>query len=106
MRVRPDAGWLASLVERLEADPGVRCRLGVQANNLAVVRGPRIVVERRPHASTPVEWAVSVRNTEAVQLAVSLAAGAAAVGGVGRQDRRRVSRVPVRAGRGAGCRPG
>jgi hypothetical protein len=73
VRLRPDAGWLANVVAQLEADPDVRDRLLVQANNLAVVQGPRIVVQRRPHASAPAGRACSVRNSEAVRLAVSLA---------------------------------
>ncbi|MCG5446189.1 lantibiotic dehydratase [Micromonospora sp. NIE79] len=74
IRVRPDAGWLASLIARLEADPHVRRNLRVQANNLAVGQGLRLAVERRPHASLPAEGVSSVRNTAAVRLAVSLAA--------------------------------
>ncbi|WP_123606408.1 lantibiotic dehydratase [Micromonospora sp. Llam0] len=72
IRVRPDASWLASLIARLEAEPDVRRRLPVQANNLALVNGPRIVVARRPHTSASAE-STSVRNTAAVRLAVSLA---------------------------------
>ncbi|MFY1636552.1 lantibiotic dehydratase family protein [Solwaraspora sp. WMMB335] len=72
IRVRPDASWLASLITRLEAEPHVHRRLPLQANNLALVNGPRIVVARRPHASASA-GAISVRNTEAVRLAVSLA---------------------------------
>ena len=72
IRVRPDASWLASVIARLEAEPDVRRRLLVQANNLALVNGPRIVVARRPHASASAE-STSVANTAAVQLAVSLA---------------------------------
>ncbi|MBQ1017979.1 lantibiotic dehydratase [Micromonospora sp. D93] len=74
IRVRPDAGWLASLIARLEADPHVRRNLRVQANNLAVGQGLRLVVGRRPHASLPTGGVSSVRNTAAVRLAVSLAA--------------------------------
>ena len=72
IRVRPDASWLTSLITRLEAEPDVRRRLPLQANNLALVNGPRIVVARRPHASASAE-STSVRSTEAVRLAVSLA---------------------------------
>ncbi|MEU7753669.1 lantibiotic dehydratase [Micromonospora sp. NPDC049171] len=74
IRVRPDAGWLASLIARLEADPHVRRNLRVQANNLAVGQGRRLAVGRRPHASLPADGVSSVRNTAAVRLAVSLAA--------------------------------
>ncbi|GIF75970.1 lantibiotic dehydratase family protein [Asanoa siamensis] len=73
-RVRPDAAWLASLVQRLEADPEVRRRLRVQSNSLAVVQGGRVVVLRRPHASVQAESSCSVRYTPAVQLALSSAA--------------------------------
>ncbi|WP_018908087.1 lantibiotic dehydratase [Salinispora arenicola] len=72
IRVRPDALWLASLIARLEAEPDVRRRLPVQANNLALVNGPRTVVARRPHASARAE-STSVTNTAAVRMAVSLA---------------------------------
>lgn len=73
VRVRPDAGWLASLVARLEADPGLRRCLRLQANNLVVTQGSRIVVGRRPHSSPPVAGTSSVRATEAVRLAISSA---------------------------------
>nr|WP_230416912.1 lantibiotic dehydratase [Micromonospora tarapacensis] len=75
VRVRPDAEWFASLVARLEADPDVRCGLYVQANNLVRVSGLRILVERRPHASAPSGGTSSVRRTEAVRLAMTLASG-------------------------------
>ncbi|MBQ1022843.1 lantibiotic dehydratase [Micromonospora sp. C95] len=75
VRVRPDAEWLASLVAQLEADPKVRRGLYVQANNLARVSGLRIVVECRPHACAVTGGAFSVRRTEAVRLAMSLACG-------------------------------
>ncbi|MFG3702756.1 lantibiotic dehydratase [Micromonospora sp. NPDC047620] len=77
IRVRPDAEWLASLIARLEADPDVRRGLYVQANNLAWVSGLRIVVECRPHASVSADGISSVRRTEAVRLAMSLACGPA-----------------------------
>ncbi|MFE7868739.1 lantibiotic dehydratase [Micromonospora humida] len=72
IRVRPDASWIASLIAHLEAEPDVRRHLPLQANNLALVNGPRIVVARRPHASARAE-STSVRNTAAVRLTVSLA---------------------------------
>lgn len=75
MRVGPDAEWLASLIAQLEADPNVRRGLYVQANNLARVSGLRILVECRPHASALTGGASSVRRTEAVRLAMSLASG-------------------------------
>ncbi|MGH3824656.1 MAG: lantibiotic dehydratase family protein [Pseudonocardiaceae bacterium] len=74
--VRPDAGWLASVIARLESCPALRCRLRVVVNNLAVVRGDRLVVTWQPHASElghhgPVE--VSVRHTPPVRMVQSSA---------------------------------
>ncbi|WP_327038063.1 lantibiotic dehydratase [Micromonospora maris] len=75
MHVRPDAEWLASLIAQVEADRNVRRGLYVQANNLARVSGLRVVVECRPHASVLTGGVSSVRRTDAVRLAMSLAAG-------------------------------
>lgn len=74
IRVQADAGWVAPVVALLEADPLVRKHLRVQANNMAVVHGDRIVVKRRPHLSAPAQGTASVRNTKAVRLLVSFAA--------------------------------
>ncbi len=49
--VRPDSGWLASVIARLESYPALRRRLRVVVNDLAVVRGNRLVVTWQPHAS-------------------------------------------------------
>ncbi|MEV6527429.1 lantibiotic dehydratase [Longispora sp. NPDC051575] len=76
-RVRADAEWLAAVITRLEAEPDLLHRLPVQSNNLAAVRGNRLVVARLPHASKPQAGPVresSVENTTAVQLAVRAAA--------------------------------
>jgi len=74
IRVQADAGWTASIVAFLEADPIVREHVRVQVNNMAVVHGDRIVVKRRPHFSAPAAGTSTVRNTEAVRLLLSLAA--------------------------------
>jgi hypothetical protein len=69
--VRPDAGWLASVIARLESYPALRCRLRVVMNDLAVVRGDRLVVTWQPHASTlghPRTVEVSVRHTPPVRM--------------------------------------
>ncbi|MGH3755169.1 MAG: lantibiotic dehydratase family protein [Pseudonocardiaceae bacterium] len=81
--VRPDAGWLASVIARLESDPALRCRLRVAVNELAVVRGDRLVVTWQPHASElghhgPVE--VSVRHTPPVRIVQSSAGSPILVG--------------------------
>jgi lantibiotic biosynthesis protein len=73
---RADAVWLAGVIARLESLPGlVRC-LPVVANDLAVVRGDRVVVLGQPHAADPsrnVLAEVSVRHSQAVRMALDTA---------------------------------
>lgn len=81
--VRPDAGWLASVIARLESYPALRRRLRVVVNDLAVVRGDRLVVTWQPHASElghqrTVE--VSVRHTAAVRMVLYSACSPIRVG--------------------------
>ena len=81
--VRPDAVWLASVIARLESDPALRRHLRVVVNDLAVVRGDRLVVTWQPHASElgirrTVE--VSVRHTAAVRMVLSSACSPIQVG--------------------------
>lgn len=81
--VRPDAMWLASVIARLESYPALRRGLLVVVNDLAVVRGDRLVVTWQPHASAlghqrPVE--VSVRHTPPVRMVLSLACSSIRVG--------------------------
>lgn len=81
--VRPDAVWLASVIARLESCPALRCRLRVVVNDLAVVRGDRLVVTWQPHASElghqrTVE--VSVRHTAAVRMVLCSACSPIRVG--------------------------
>ena len=69
VRARADAAWLAGIIAQLESAPGLRGRLAVVANNLAFVRGDRLVVPWQPHASGRTRPAqVSVRHTPAVAL--------------------------------------
>jgi thiopeptide-type bacteriocin biosynthesis protein len=75
-RYRADAEWLDAVTALLEACPTVLRRLMVTVNNLAIVRGERLVVPARPDVdapgpATPVE--VSVRHTQPVQVIVRLA---------------------------------
>jgi thiopeptide-type bacteriocin biosynthesis protein len=70
---RAGAGWLADIVEQLEAHPQVLERLPLVANNLCFVRGGRLVVPYQPlphgsHRAAAAE--VSIRNTAAVRMVV------------------------------------
>ncbi|MGH3939024.1 MAG: lantibiotic dehydratase, partial [Pseudonocardiaceae bacterium] len=81
--VRPDAGWLASVIVRLESNPALRRRLRVVVNDLAVVRGNRLVVTWQPHAGelgrqSRVE--VSVRRTAAIRMVLDSACAPIRVG--------------------------
>ncbi|WP_034088887.1 lantibiotic dehydratase [Streptacidiphilus albus] len=58
---RVDTQWLAAVIERLEAMPGLLQRLDLVFNNLAARRGARIQI---PRAGTN---RVSIRNTSAVR---------------------------------------
>ncbi|ABW10784.1 Lantibiotic dehydratase domain protein [Parafrankia sp. EAN1pec] len=75
---RVDSVWLAAVVARLESMSSVRAALTVVANDLAMVRGERLVVPWRPHAHPPTETflpaEVSVRHGRPVQAAVASAA--------------------------------
>ncbi|MFK0173974.1 lantibiotic dehydratase [Streptomyces sp. NPDC090306] len=68
---RPDANWLAAVVEELEADRVVQDHLTVQANRLAVERDGQVEWEHRPAGnggSAPAR--VHVRLTEPVKAAL------------------------------------
>ncbi|WP_322760619.1 lantibiotic dehydratase [Frankia sp. Cr2] len=75
---RADSVWLAAVVTRLESMSAVRAALTVVTNDLAVVRGERLVVPWRPHAHPPTDAflpaEVSVRHSRAVRVAVASAA--------------------------------
>ncbi|MEE4541352.1 lantibiotic dehydratase [Streptomyces sp. V4-01] len=67
-RTRADAVWLAHMIARLEAQADLRRQLSVQINDLAVVRGERLVVSWSAHTTVdrpPGE--VSVRHLPVVQ---------------------------------------
>ncbi|KPM50575.1 lantibiotic dehydratase [Frankia sp. R43] len=49
---RVEAGWLCAVVDRLEADPAVRARLDVVANNLVFERDGHLVLEHRAGEGT------------------------------------------------------
>jgi lantibiotic biosynthesis protein len=81
--VRPDAGWLASVIARLESYPALRRRLRVVVNDLAVVRGDRLVVTWQPHASKLGHQRtaeVSVRHTLPVRMVLCSACSPIQVG--------------------------
>jgi hypothetical protein len=76
LAVRADSQWIAELMSSLEADSCLRRRLWVQANDLAVIRGDRIIVGWQPQASPiarrgPAE--VSLRCTAPAMAALRLA---------------------------------
>lgn len=52
-QVKADAVWLAGVIDRLESCPALWRRLTVMANDLAFVRGGRLVVPWQPHAGKP-----------------------------------------------------
>ncbi|KPC60759.1 lantibiotic dehydratase [Streptomyces chattanoogensis] len=79
--LRPEHGWLTVLVREWERRPEVVRGLRVQANNLCVVRGDRLVVPTGPddlmdeRPAERVVREVSVRYTAAVRAAVESARG-------------------------------
>lgn len=71
---RADAVWLAHVIARLEACTKLRRRLPVQMNDLAAVRGERLVVSWSPHTTSdrpPGE--ISVRHLPVVRTIRELA---------------------------------
>ncbi|WP_256804915.1 lantibiotic dehydratase [Frankia sp. ACN10a] len=73
---RPDAGWWSALVASLEADRDVLRTLTVTVNNLAFVRGNRLVLPSQPQvdedgAVSPSE--VEVRHSRPVQTVLRMA---------------------------------
>ncbi len=83
VRARADTRWLAAVLARLESCTEVRHRLRLVANDLAIVRGERVVITSSPHAS-PVgrnaSVTVSMRRSRAVE-AVLRATRAPILGG-------------------------
>lgn len=74
IRTRADAAWLAQVIARLEACAELRRWLPVAMNNLAVVRGERLVVAWAPHGSVGgSQTEVSVRLIPVVRTVMSLA---------------------------------
>ncbi|MGW1530429.1 lantibiotic dehydratase [Streptomyces sp. NPDC002159] len=68
--LRPDHGWLMSLVRSLEADPGVCARISVQANNLAVRRGRRLFLLPTDVLGRELQGERSVRATPVAMAAL------------------------------------
>ncbi|GAA4211376.1 lantibiotic dehydratase [Microbispora amethystogenes] len=68
-----DAGWLAEVIGRLEADSALRPRLKVITNNLVFERDGQLVLEHRPAGATHGQPSqVSVRATAPIRTAVSM----------------------------------
>ncbi|ABD11407.1 hypothetical protein ThrDRAFT_04286 [Frankia casuarinae] len=70
---RVEAGWLCAVVDRLEADPVVRARLDVVANNLVFERDGHLVLEHRAAGGTDgVPTRVQVRAHAPVRAAMGI----------------------------------
>ncbi|MDX6742932.1 lantibiotic dehydratase [Actinocorallia sp. A-T 12471] len=72
--VRPDAEWLTSVIERLEADPAIRPHLKVVASSLASKADDHLIIEHRPGGTTgtsPVH--ARIRATAPVEKVLELA---------------------------------
>ncbi|MFJ2955714.1 lantibiotic dehydratase [Streptomyces sp. NPDC087270] len=70
VRARADAVWLADVVARLESCAPLRQRLPVVLNDLATVRGERLLVSWQPHAAAETSGSqeeVSVRLVPVVK---------------------------------------
>ncbi|MFJ2439060.1 lantibiotic dehydratase [Streptomyces sp. NPDC087658] len=68
LRTRADAVWLADVISRLEGCAELLSRLPVVMNDLAVVRGERLVVSWAPHSGADCpQGEVSVRLIPVVQ---------------------------------------
>ncbi len=71
---RVEAGWLTAVIERLEADPAIRPRLKVLANNLVFERDGHLVLEHRASGSSGgAPTHVRVRATGPIRAAMNLA---------------------------------
>ncbi len=68
------AGWLTTMIERLEAEPALRPRLKVLASNLVFERDGYLVLEHRPSGSAgDAPMHVRVRATRPIRAAMKLA---------------------------------
>ncbi|MGW5927210.1 lantibiotic dehydratase family protein [Streptomyces anulatus] len=79
------AQWLADIVDRLAADPGVRRRLSLVVNNAVRVSGDRVVVPWRRRRSGEETTAVrcgSLRHTDLIRALLALTATPAPYGDV------------------------
>ncbi|MFD7016673.1 lantibiotic dehydratase [Streptomyces sp. NPDC059928] len=78
---RADGRWIAEIITQLEAVPALRHRLRLQANNVLVVRGDRLVVPWKPRGLQSTGTAVqevTLRNAPVVRTVVELTAAPAA----------------------------
>ena len=68
--LRAAASAVARAIRQLEVDPAVLARLSLVSNDLAFVRGARLVVPRRPRVGEPAVGQESLRYGGALQLVV------------------------------------
>lgn len=76
VRARADAVWLADVIARLESCAPLRLRLPVTVNDLAAVRGDRLLVTWQPHAAAQTPGSheeVSVRLVPVVETILRVA---------------------------------
>ncbi|MBB5998748.1 lantibiotic dehydratase [Streptomonospora salina] len=66
VRTRADAAWLSTVIARLEASTEVLRRVPVMVNDLAAVRGERVVVSGAPRSPTGAPGQVSLRHSRVV----------------------------------------
>lgn len=77
VRARADAVWLTDVITQLEASAALRRRLSLVINDLAFIRGERLIVPWQPHSGGSTRrttTAVSVRHNRAVQAVIQVAA--------------------------------
>ncbi|MFG2718938.1 lantibiotic dehydratase [Streptomyces sp. NPDC048416] len=72
--VRPDLGWLSSVVDRLHQDPAILPALHLVADQQHMVRGDRVTLPYVPTGGDDIMREVSIRHTAVVEAALRLAA--------------------------------
>jgi class I lanthipeptide synthase len=98
VRARADARWLAEIIAQLERAAEVRRRLRLVVNDMATVRGERVVVAWAPHACPNGRGAsaqVSIHRSPAVEAVLAAAQGSIRGGDLIEKLASERPRVPV-----------
>ncbi|MGH3694847.1 MAG: lantibiotic dehydratase [Pseudonocardiaceae bacterium] len=91
-----ESGWLISVIERLEAEPALRPRLMVLANNLVFERDGYLVLEHRPSGSSGgAPTHVRVRVTRPISAVMNLARNPIRLGDLAAKLAADFARVPA-----------